>query len=818
MLAEALRGVDLDFLVLFSSTIGLTGAFGQVDYSAANAVLDAVAQDRAARGEGLTLAIDWDGWQEVGMTAQPAEPSGGGEVLAARLDADADWVLAEHRVMGRPVLPGTAYLDLAHALAARRAGGRAVELRDVTFLSPLVVRNGAGVEIRAVLGGNGDGGPLRVFSRPADAGEAWEEHAAARVAYVDPGPVPRGPLAEISGGARVVDLGGVGEEDERARYMALGPRWDTVQRVEVGEGEALTMLELPEAFAGDLDRFGLHPALLDRATSFAIRYLAAGYYLPLGYRRLTVRGTLPRKVLSHLRLRSGDPAAQDGTLTFDLRLLDEHGQEQVEIEGFTVRRIEDVEVLRQALSAPAVPARDTAVLETGGAPAPGPRGIDVERGLEAFRRLLAWGGAPQVAVSQRDMAAALADARAFGEAAVLQRLEKTETRTAAHPRPDLQVPYVAPRDGTESVLAGLWQKLLGIEPVGVQDDFFELGGHSLLAVRLTAEVRAALGVELPARDLFETPTVAGLAARVQAARGTAGAPPIVPIPREGDLPLSFAQERQWFLARLEPDSPLYNHAAGLRLSGSLDMPAFGSSLDEIVRRHESFRSTFVSLGGRPVQRIAPPGPRLLPLVDLSALPAESGEEEAVRIGLQEARRPFDLARGPLLRVVLVRLAEREHAAWFVMHHIAGDHWSSGVLIRELTALYGAFAERRPSPLPEPRIQYSDFAHWQRRWLSGDVLAAELGYWRQRLGGRLPVLELPTARPRPAAQSPRGASQPFELSPVLSEGVRTLARGEGATPFMVLLTALKVLLHHLSGQEDIIVGLPWPGATGPSWMG
>jgi acyl transferase domain-containing protein/alpha-ketoglutarate-dependent taurine dioxygenase/acyl carrier protein len=837
VLAQALRGLDLDFLVLFSSTIGLTGAFGQIDYSAANAVLDTFALDRAARGGGFTLAIDWDGWRDVGMTAQPSESSGTGaghsfrqtriagtperEVFAARLDADADWVLAEHRVMGHPVLPGTAYLELAHALAARRAGSRAVELRDVTFLSPLVVRNGAGIEIRAVIGGNGDGGPLRVFSRPEDAGEeAWEEHVACHVSYVDPGSVPQGPFVEITRGARVVDLAAGGEEDERARYMGLGPRWDTVRRVEVGDGEALTVLELPEAFAADLDRFGLHPALLDRATSFAIRYLAAGYYLPLGYRRLTVRGTLPRKVFSHLRLRNGDPAAQGGTLTFDLRLLDEHGEERVGIEGFSVRRIEDVEVLRQALSAPAVPARDTAVLGGAGAPAPGPRGIDVERGLEAFRRLVAWGGAPQVAVSSRDMAAALAEARAFGERAVLQRLEKSaaDASKAAHPRPDLQVPYVAPRDETERVLAGIWQKLLGIEPIGVEDDFFELGGHSLLAIRLTAELRAALGIELPARDLFETPTVAGLASRVQAAQGTTAAPAIVPVPRDGDLPLSFAQERQWFLAQLEPDSPLYNHAAGLRLSGELAVSALEESLDEIRRRHESFRSTFVAMGGRPVQRVAPPCRQPLPLVDLSALPRERGEDEAARIGSQEARRPFDLARGPLLRVILVRLAGREHTAWFVLHHIAGDHWSAGVLIRELAALYGAFAAGRPSPLPEPPIQYADFAHWQRRWLSGDVLAAELGYWRQRLGGRLPALELPTTRPRPAVQSPRGASQPFELSPDLSEGVRTLARREGATPFMVLLAALKTLLHHLARQEDIIVGAPVAGRDRPELDG
>ncbi|HSN99259.1 MAG TPA: condensation domain-containing protein, partial [Candidatus Nanopelagicales bacterium] len=288
--------------------------------------------------------------------------------------------------------------------------------------------------------------------------------------------------------------------------------------------------------------------------------------------------------------------------------------------------------------------------------------------------------------------------------------------------------------------------------------------------------------------------------------------------KEGDLPLSFAQERQWFLAQLEPDSPLYNHAAGLRLSGRLEVAAFGQACAEIVRRHASFRSTFASVNGRMVQRILPAGLWPVPLVDLSALPPELGEGEGARIGVAEARRPFDLSRGALLRSLVVRLEEREHTAWFVMHHIAGDHWSAGVLVREFAALYAAFAERRPSPLPELPIQYVDFARWQRRWLSGDVLAAELDYWRPRLGGRLPVLELPTSRPRPAVQSPRGATQPLELSPTLSERVRALARSEKATPFMVLLTALDALLHHLTGEEDLIVGTPVAGRNRPELDG
>ncbi|HKH48755.1 MAG TPA: amino acid adenylation domain-containing protein, partial [Thermoanaerobaculia bacterium] len=372
--------------------------------------------------------------------------------------------------------------------------------------------------------------------------------------------------------------------------------------------------------------------------------------------------------------------------------------------------------------------------------------------------------------------------------------------------------YLAPRTPVEEVLAGIWAEVLGLERVGVTDHFFELGGHSLLATRVMSRLRSALGVEVPLRDLFAAPRLAGFAARVEAARikedrtGTAApAPPLVAVPREGALPLSFAQQRLWFIDQLEPGSPLYNMPGALRAEGPLDGVVLALCLGEIVRRHETLRTVFAAPEGTPVQVIQPAQPFPLPVVDLSGLPAGAREALVLRLIREEAARPFDLTREPLLRGLLVRLAQCDHAVTLTLHHIAGDGWSLGILVREIAALYPPFAARRPSPLPELPVQYGDFAVWQRSWLHGEVLEQEIAWWRRQLAGLPPLLELPTDRPRPAAQSFRGATRPVRLPAGLTRQAEALARREGATLFMVLLAGFQTLLARYSGQDDLAVG-------------
>jgi amino acid adenylation domain-containing protein len=373
----------------------------------------------------------------------------------------------------------------------------------------------------------------------------------------------------------------------------------------------------------------------------------------------------------------------------------------------------------------------------------------------------------------------------------------------------------APRTPLEELLAGLFAEVLGVDRLGVEESFFEHGGHSLAAMRLIARIREALGAELPLHRVFETPTVAALARAIagEARSGRSVAPPLVPVSRATPLPLSFAQQRLWFLHRLEPASPVYNMPAALHLPGRLDRAMLAAALGEVARRHESLRTRCIAIDGElgePVQTVDPPAGVPLPEIDLAGLPAARRLEEARRLARAEALHPFDLARGPLLRTALVRLGEAEQLLLLTMHHVISDGWSLRVLARELSALYDAGLERRRSPLPELAIQYGDYAVWQRGWLRGEVLEAELAHWRARLAGAPPVLDLPLDRPRPARLSSRGASRALALPPALLPLLQALARRQGVTLFMAVLAAFQALLARISNTDDVSVGSPVAG--------
>jgi len=378
---------------------------------------------------------------------------------------------------------------------------------------------------------------------------------------------------------------------------------------------------------------------------------------------------------------------------------------------------------------------------------------------------------------------------------------------APEPAPAEEARHAAPRTPVEAGVAEIWAEVLRLERVGVHDDFFEAGGHSLLAARVVSRIREAFRAEVPLRALFEGPTPAKLAARVEALRraGAPVPPPVAPAARTGALPLSFAQERLWFLDRLQPGSAAYNIAAALRLGGALDVPALERALGEIVRRHEALRTTFRERDGGPVQVVAPFGGLALPVEDLSALEEAEREGEARRRVAREAARPFDLAAGPLFRPGLLRLGREEHVLLLSMHHAVSDGWSMGVLFRELSALYAAFRDGGDAPLPALPVQYADYAVWQREQLRGEAPERQLAYWRERLAGAPALLELPTDHPRPPVQSLRGAYEDVAFSAAALEGLRALARAEGVTLYMLLLAAFQVLLAKYAGSTDVVVG-------------
>ena len=422
---------------------------------------------------------------------------------------------------------------------------------------------------------------------------------------------------------------------------------------------------------------------------------------------------------------------------------------------------------------------------------------------------------------------------AFVELAALPVTSAGKLDRRALPRPavdDLagQGVVVAPRTATERAVERVWCEVLGIEPPGVESNFFDLGGHSLLATRVVSRLRSQFAIDLPLKRLFQRPTVAGLAAFVDAElqqgsdRKTASVPPVEPRDRRADLalPLSYSQERLWFLQQLEPESPAYNMPAALRLRGELRCEVLARRLGEVVRRHEALRTRLLSVDGVGRQRIDPPpaGGRLaLPLLDLTRLGA-GAESTLARLARIEAQRPFDLAARPPIRAALARLAAGEHVLLLDLHHAAFDGWSKGILVGEVQALYTAFAVGAESPLPELPVQYADYTLWQRAWLGEGEMERQLGYWRAQLAGANTQLELPTDRPRPRHPSYRAGHLGLRLPAALMADFEALCRRRGITQFMAFLALHGALLARWSGQSELTVGSPIANRSRPEIEG
>ena len=386
---------------------------------------------------------------------------------------------------------------------------------------------------------------------------------------------------------------------------------------------------------------------------------------------------------------------------------------------------------------------------------------------------------------------ALAQQRSDAKDQAAERSDESEEKTPA-----------------EEMLAGIWSQVLSRERVGAGDNFFELGGHSLLATQVMSRVREVFKAELPLRSIFEAPTLRGLARRLEEERARSMSllsPPMISVPKNGGLPLSFAQQRLWFIHQLFPDSAAYHVPAAIRLEGLLNIQAIRRSLAEIIRRHEVLRTTFRVVEDEPVQVIDPQPKLVMTVIDLSALCEQAREAEASRIAYAEARRGFDLEQGPLLRLTLLRLAEQSSVLVMSMHHIVSDGWSTSLFVRELQVLYDAYSSGRSSPLAELPVQYADFSVWQRGWLKGEVLDEQLAYWRSQLEGAPAALNIPTKQPRATTTSNEGATFAVEVSKDVSEATREFCRREGVTFFMMLFTAFNVLLSRFSGQRDILVG-------------
>ncbi|BEN70633.1 TPA: amino acid adenylation domain-containing protein [Serratia marcescens] len=379
---------------------------------------------------------------------------------------------------------------------------------------------------------------------------------------------------------------------------------------------------------------------------------------------------------------------------------------------------------------------------------------------------------------------------------------KLDKRALPVPQVDAYVreAYAPPQGEAENLLAAIWRELLGIERVGRYDHFFELGGHSLMAVRLANRVQQA-GWQLPLQALFASPVLHVLAQALEVAPAQEPLP-ILPVARDGELPLSFAQQRLWFLTQLEGMSETYHIPLALRLHGRLDRQALQHSLDALYARHESLRSRFITREDRPQVQILPANGLPLAFHDLRRHPAQ-----ADTLCRQAATQPFDLTQGPLVRAALIRLADEEHLFLLTCHHIISDGWSTGILLRELGALYGALRRGDADPLPPLTLQYPDYAAWQRRYLTPERLAAQAQYWRETLSGAPALLTLPTDRPRPTVQSFSGGEVPIAIDAELTQALRQFSRQHGGTLFMTVLAAWSLVLARMAGQQELVIGTP-----------
>ncbi|MDB6109318.1 MAG: FkbH like protein, partial [Pedosphaera sp.] len=375
-------------------------------------------------------------------------------------------------------------------------------------------------------------------------------------------------------------------------------------------------------------------------------------------------------------------------------------------------------------------------------------------------------------------------------------------------RPDLDEDYVAPNNPMEERLAEIWQEVLNLKEIGVQDDFFDLGGHSLIIAQVISRVREKLKLELPPSSVFEARTIAALAKHIQDGRweqDDSVAPPLVSHPREGNPPLSFAQQVLWFIDRLEPGRCAYHVPVAIRLEGLLSVDALERSLKEIVRRHDILRTTISFQDGEPAQVISGDSHVMLRRVDLEASATVKGEDEARRIVKEDARQAFDLARGPLMRCLLVRLGESQHILAITLHHIVADGWSLGILLKELNLTYTPLAAGGPIPtLPALPVQYADYARWQKGWMQGAVIEKHVAYWKAKLAGAPPNLKLPFDHAA-SMDSSKGSQETMVLPKPLFESMLTHCRREGVTPFMLLMATLAIVLERWTGQSDMVIG-------------
>ncbi|WP_019912672.1 SDR family NAD(P)-dependent oxidoreductase [Paenibacillus sp. HW567] len=804
----------VDFLLLFSSLSALLAPPAQVAYSAANSFLDAFAKANTGRGY-FTQAINWDMWKNTGMASlsahsrptssapgiayQPEEhplfrysvtESTGRTTFLSYFHTGRDWVLDEHRIADQAVLPGTCYLEMACAAYQSVASnpGAAVMIRDVFFLTPLAVAENTDVPVRTVITRDMEGYQFTIESYSEAPKGRWVLHARGRVGAdnLKPQDYEMDVIRNACGDSRYGREHYNNRRDSKFRY---GPRWDSYCWGGFSQQEGLSWIELPQAFAGDLAAYRLHPAILDVAlVHMGLAHTGAGQYVPFGYRNITVHGKLPGKVYSYIRHRT-EHSFGNKILEFDLTVMDEHGKGIIEIEGYQVTAVTDGQISGRGRAAD----KTTAVREAAAAFDGNSGSLTPEEGLMILEAALST-AYPQVMVSAVDL---LTRVEAYRNEKV--NLYEDSSGSSAGDMVRASEVNLSVQE-LEDVISSIWQSVLGHEQISREDDFFDLGGDSLKVLTVAERIYQAIGIKIPVSVFFHTTVLNALAQHIRAAYPTTAKEyaAIQKAAPEAHYPLSSAQKRLYFQQQLQPDSIAYNILETIRVEGELDLDKLQNAFDQLIHRHAVLRTSFDVINGEIVQIIH----------DHAGLQVEhvTVKEEEVDPVIEQFMQPFDLRSAPLLRVKLVRCGAHKYVWLFDIHHIIVDNLSVELLKSELIHIYNGQAEQ----LKPIALEYVDFVGWQNERIRRGEFDKQTEYWLQQLSGELPELQLPADYPRPAMLSCQGDIYTCTLDETVTARLKQGMKDNTTTLFMNMMALFSVLLQKYTGQDEVMIGASLAG--------
>lgn len=833
VLASVLQDAPLDFFVLCSSRSSILGGFGQVDYGAANAFLDVFAHYSRTHDSTPVISVNWDAWQDVGMLVNKAAAFGVAketgqkqkvdhplldsrivesptrEVFVTTFSPLTHWVLDEHRIVGNAVIPGVAYLEMARAATQKHANGRTVEIRDAFFLAPLGLRDDEKREVRVIVEKDGEGFSFRVISRPGEdsGGTEWHEYSTGKIAFVPPAASRRHDLQAI---AERCNQRRVMLTDDSKRDEDLGPRWQAMKHAYVGDNELLAFLELPEQFAPELARMDLHPSLLDRATGTGKEFLIReGIYLPMGYRRLRIKRPLERKIFVHIRFRANEDDKRQ-TITFDVIFMNEQGDELLEIEAFSQKRINDITGQIKVFANRQYRRNEETAKAAGQAGLAGAyaeelqQGITPREGKEAFRHILTLLAQPQLVVSTKDLQASMAEAKnSKPMASILEQAAKPAVAQVMHARPEIQTAYVAATNEIEKKIAEVWQNILGIQEVGVHDNFFDLGGDSVQAIQIIAQINER-GFQLTPQQLFQNQTIADLAAiaatslQIHAEQGAV----------TGEVLLTPIQSR--FFEQNHPVPQHYNQSVMLEVPATINADFLRRTFAALLEHHDALRTRFDRVSSGWHQEILGTiEDGWFQEVDLTKFP-QSDRTEKLDVEIAKLQAGMDLGRTPLFRAALFHFGPSEPARLLILAHaLVADGLSLRVVLEDLQTVYQQLASGSEVHLPAKTTSYQYWSKKLHEFANSAKVRDEAGYWLDDSRRDVPALPVDLAGKESTQESSTSYSMSLETEETRSL-LHDIPRVYRMQVNEVLLTALAQTISQWTTANKILVDLEGHG--------